>query len=93
MPSLWQDKLRELLCDLYQLLGGNCQDLGAIPAAQIAAVSAGYAPVIPPQSQWPQTNTILDQLAGHQALPGNTLSPSDNEALNNLIAMIRTKVN
>lgn len=88
----WNDRLRALLCRLYEMLGGNCSDLGTTPADQINSVSSEYGPGAPPQSQWATTNQILDELSALEAEGDNPLSAADDQSLKNLIAMVRGKV-
>ena len=93
MPEPWEEILRELLCELYELIGVDCDNLGATPMAQIATVNTAYTNSSgPPQSDWPAANSTLDQVVDLQAEPANPLSTSVNTDLTNMIKTVRQKV-
>jgi hypothetical protein len=89
----WIDRLRDILCRLYQELGGNCADLGAEPTQWVQTVVSRYAvtgpPVFPTEEEQQAFLKVLSDLESHLALPENTLSPGDNAKLTNLIASLR----
>jgi hypothetical protein len=88
----WKQKLRDLLCELYELVGGDCADLGATPLVQIQTVDAAYAIKTPPQGDWATANDLLDQIETLKAEPENPLSSSTNQELATMITNVRVKV-
>lgn len=84
--SVWLKKLKQLLCRLYELWGGDCDDLGTNAHDWVVTVDGEYPPA-------PSThdNDVLDDLEAHLAIDNDDdLSATDHQTLDTLIANIRS---
>lgn len=94
----WIDRLRELICKIYQEWGGDCADLFPIAETSgwIDLVIARYendgAPTFGASAERQDYLNTLDELEAHLALPGNTLSQADTQRLQKLIDDLRLAI-
>lgn len=91
--SSWIDDLLDLLCKIYQSLGGDCSDFEGDPHKAVGLVTAKYAADGAPKFKTPADLATflgwLDDLEAHLGLPANTLTSADTAALTLLIADLR----
>lgn len=91
--SSWIDALLEILCKIYQAMGGDCSDFEGDPHKAVTVVCGAYSTWGAPKFNNPgdlsDFLSLLGELETQLALPGNTLSGSDNAALATLIANLR----
>jgi hypothetical protein len=86
MPT-WMDTLRDLLCQMYQELGGDCADLQ--PPANQEEPPPEWAPVEMVTALWSPpapvppgvTAGTVEALLGHLGDGGNVLPPAQSASL------------
>ncbi len=83
--SVWLKKLKQLLCRLYELWGGDCADLGITISEWVGKIDGEYPP-----APGTQDNDLLNDLESHLADDeDDELSAADHQTLDTLIANIR----
>lgn len=96
MPKTFDELFLELLCQLYQWFGGDCDELGTNPTDAITVVDDKYQETGPPafssEGEKEQFIAVLDNIDAALASPGNTLDPNDTQRTSDLIAKIRDDV-
>ncbi len=99
MPLTWQQVLCRQLCELYKkVYGGDCDDLDCDPGEDDAAntVVTLYEddglPAGMTDTEKCDLLGYLNSLETHLALPGNTLTPATNSALDGMIAGMRLDI-
>jgi hypothetical protein len=89
----WVDDLLDLLCKIYQLFGGDCSDFDGDPHKAVSQLVLAYsnqgAPKFPTPGDQAKFLALLDELETHLTLQENSLSASDNIALDALITDLR----
>lgn len=95
MPDpVWVQKLKELLCKMYQEWGGDCANLPLSCHDQIGVLTTLYgrqgAPPIPSTSAIKAFVILLDQVNQLLTDPACTLEDEDRQTLSTLIAELRT---
>jgi hypothetical protein len=91
----WDEWLRELMCRLYQVWGGDCAELGIVPNPAIpklhTAVMGGPFPNLKAEER-EQLALDVTALADHLKLSGNNLDPAYNAMLDEVIAYIQSEL-
>lgn len=89
----WIDWLRDLLCEMYEAWGGDCDDLGLNATEWINTLEAEYNSTGAPQFSNEQERRafleLLDNTEEHLDKPQNSLSQQDDQDLRDLIANLR----
>jgi hypothetical protein len=97
MPT-WMDTLRDLLCQMYQDLGGDCKDLQ--PPPDEPEPPPEWAPVGVVTGMWTAPDPVppgvtagtVDALLAHLALPGNVLPSAESADLEAWLTALRGAV-
>lgn len=92
----WEDRFWQLICDIYRVFGGDCDDLPRPPSMRqtIDLVVARYAddgnPTFDTEAERAAFLVTLDEMDAHLALPGNSLTQESTEIVTTLVADLRT---
>lgn len=99
MPSstgdAWLDWLRELLCKIYKVWGGDCAvDFPQAATGWVAKTTGAYAangaPTFADSTSKQQFLDLLSALEAHLKFQGNSLSTADTTALSAMISGLRS---
>jgi hypothetical protein len=95
MPPVdtWLDKLKELLCRLYQEWGGDCGTLPSDIRSTIAVLRDCYTKYGSPRPPDPtgagRFDALLAEIEAHLDLSENTLDPIDEQVLEALLSQLK----
>lgn len=88
----WKQLLLELLCRIYELMDGDCADIGVEPKDKILGIATLYAknglPNFPTQADRDKFIDAIKDLQAHLQDPANNLGIDDKNALAALLASI-----
>lgn len=95
----WLDKLIEFLCEILEILDGDCSEIvgdSSDPEVVIDEIEAHYDPNNPPQpadnNQKAEWCTLLSNTETHLDLPGNSLSPTYDQKIRGIIDSLQSDI-